>query len=588
MTRRTVAVGAAFLALWNAFFFVVPSDAVEIKLRAPATRQEPKEASEQSVKTPNAPSRQDAAGTSQDDGSKTAPKKDDVDVAPPESVPRSDATAAAASEDNSSSKELQSVEKPKKAVAEKKEVRRAAPLTADEWEKRYPKNQDAVRMTVETLIPSKKLRNVRVLRIFTRVPRSEFLPRKQRDVAYNDVEIPLDGDFHEPRPFDVAFSIEALTPQETDRVLVVDAGSGYAAALLSGLVAEVYAVGADRSATKRAADACKKLRYSNVYFQSGDPLEGRSDEAPFDKILVTRGIGEFPTSLLDQLKEGGKIVAPVGDRYRQIFILGEKKGEGLEQTSLIPTRLEMMKEETAPRASGVPAIIGGGFEELDPEPPQTDAERVETADESDADSRENVAALPPEVATPVGWYDAWNFHARDSADSFEGAKVCRFSNVAIALNHAKQDRNEERIRAATLPEERAEKTETSEAIKANQRRRELRSQMSQSFAIDGAAVKKIVVSGAYRAATLESQQGKASAELVRIEFFDKARKSLGASAVVEVSLTPSGWNEFSNEVSVPARAKEATITVGLLDAIGTVEFDALEARDKFEKERRNR
>ena len=573
MTRQTVVIGATLYALLNAFFFAVPSGAVEIKLRAPETRQGVKETSESSeTPTQTAPrQRKGAAVPSLGDVSKTT------------SI---NAGADATSKVDSLKKDSPAGTKSRKVAVEKKDIRPAAPLTADEWEKRHPKSQEAVRRTVETLIPTKKLRNVRVLRIFTRVPRSEFLPRKQRDVAYNDVEIPLDGGFREPRPFDVAFSIEALDPQDTDRVLVVDAGSGYSSAILSGLVAEVYAVGADRSATKRAAEACKKLRYDSAVFRVGDPLEGLPDEAPFDKILVTRAVADFPTSLISQLKEGGKIVAPVGDRFRQIFTLGEKKGETLEQTSLIPTRLEMTKDETTNRSPGVPSIIGGGFEELDPEPPRAVVERMEKGET--ADSREGAEALPIDAATPIGWYDAWNFQAFDSADSYEGVKACRFSNAAIAANHAKKDRNEERIRAATLPEERVEKTAASEEIKANQRRRELRSQMSQSFAIDGAAVKKLVVSGAYRATALESQQGKSSVELARVEFFDKTRKSLGVNAVLEAPLTPCSWNEFSNEVSVPARAKEATITIGLIDGIGTVEFDGLEARDKFEKTSRNR
>ena len=120
------------------------------------------------------------------------------------------------------------------------------------------------------------------------------------------------------------------------------------------------------------------------------------------------------------------------------------------------------------------------------------------AERTAEDEKISSQAISP---TPKGWYDAWNFRVVDQVGSFEGTKACLFENASIALNHAKQDRNEERIRAATLPEERVEITEEGEAVKNNQRERELRCQMSQSFAVDASTVKKLAVSGAYRIAS---------------------------------------------------------------------------------------
>ncbi len=580
--KRTIVAVATFFALFFWGFFVDSSGAVEVKLRSPAARQEPQDDSQALLPKSSLSSEEDSAMKAQNSNSngtlesKTSKNGRDVRKTP---------SSQKSKENVASSEEKQDVKTPGKKSSKDNGVRKNAsfaPLTPEEWEKRYSKVQGATLLTVESLIPTKKLSNIRVLRVFTRIPRVEFIPKKQRDLAYVDVEVSLDGEGQEPRPFDVAFSIEALNPQESDRVLVVEAGGGYSAAILSGLAAEVYAVGANRDAVKHASDACKKLRYANVDFQTGDPLEGRSDSAPFNKILVTRAVESIPSSLVDQLAEGGLIVAPVGDRFRQLWVLGKKKNGTLEESVLLPTRVGPLTEDFSDRDLTAPTLVGGGFEELDPEPSRDNFD--ETGQEDATEKKENNAFS----ATPIGWYDAWNFNVADSGDSYEGSKACRFVNETIALNHEKKDRNEERIRAATLPEERVEITEASEAVKRNQRERELRSQMSQSFAVDGSAVRKLVVSGAYRVASLRSRVEKTTAELVRIEFFDRGRKSLGATSVVESALEPCAWEEFSTDVSVPARAREATLTIGLLDGIGAVEFDGLEVRDKFEKSSRNR
>ena len=583
--KRTVIVATFLFILFGLRFLVVPSAAVEIKLRPSVERREQpgdllKVVEKKVSLTPQ-------TDVSDANPSAASPERKPSPISEKEREARKSATSRKLKEPVAAEDKTQKSE----ARVEGKGTRQrasSAPLTAAEWEKRYPRVQGATLMTVESLIPTKKLSNVRVLRMFTRIPRIEFIPKKQRDLAYDDVEVPLDGGLREPRPFDVAFSIESLDPQETDRVLVVGDGSGYSSAILSGLVAEVYAIDADRGAVKRASDACKKLRYSNVFLQTGDLLEGRPDVESFDKILVARAVESIPTSLVEQIKEGGKIIAPVGDRFRQFWILGEKKDGTVTETFLLPTRLDPLNKESSTRDLPAPEIMGGGFEELDPEPPLKDGAGTKKTNASEDEESNSGAAFPTSAPTPTGWRDAWNFEVAEVADSYEGAKVCRFANAAIALNHEKKDRNEERVRAATLPEERAEKTEASEAVKNNQRERELLSQMSQSFAVDGSTVKKLEISGAFRVARLESRKDRTTAEIVRIEFFDRDRKSLDSTTVVETALAPCAWKDFSTDVSVPARAKEATITIGLLDGIGAIEIDGLEVRDKFEKSSRSR
>lgn len=466
--------------------------------------------------------------------------------------------------------------------------RRLKSLSDVEREKRYPRVQGAALMTVEYLVPTKKLHNVRVLRAFTRIPRVDFVPTKQRKKAYMDAEIQLDSPFCAPRPYDVAYALEALDPQETDRVLVVETGSGYHAAVLSCLVAEVYAVGVDRNGVKRAADTCKKHGYSNVFHQVGDPVKGWGEAAPFDKIVVTRAVESIPSELVEQLKENGKIVVPVGDRYRQLVVTGEKKDGELIETTLEPTRVELLVKIPLERNLPAPSLRGGDFEELDPEPASVGSENKEPEPEPELVREEQDVPFMKRGATPEGWYDAWNFEVAERADSYSGARTCVFSNEALFRDQERRDRNDERVRAATLPEERVEKTEASETVKRIQRDNELRCQMRQSFAVDGASVKKIVFSGAYRAAILNSRYDLPTAKLASIEFFDRDRKSLGEEVMLEAPLAPCDWKEFSIEASVPAKSKEATITIGLIDGVGYIEMDALEVRDKFEKSLKER
>lgn len=462
---------------------------------------------------------------------------------------------------------------------------KASVLSAAERDEIYPKSREATLMTIEELIPSKRFGNVRVLRAFTRVPRADFVARKQRASAYLDQALPAGDARFSSRPFDVACELEALDPQESERVLVVETGGGYCAALLSCLGAEVYVVGADRELVKRAADAFKKRKDGAAAFLTGDPRDGWKEKAPFDKIVVTRAVDSIPSALVDQLKEGGKIVAPVGDRYRQAFVLGEKKDGKLFEFTLTPTKIELLERRAPEKTLPSPSLVGGDFEDLDPEPGTPRSSSLASQGAMTRGDEEN-AKPKKRLATPSGWRDACNFEVVDLDDAYSGRRACLFSNEAVAAEHAAKDRNAERVRAATLPEFRVEKTTETETIQKRQRERELWCQMRQSFPVDGTKVKKLVVSGAYRVRNLASRRGRSSAEIARLEFFDKDGKTLGTATVADVPMVLGDWRKFSSETSAPPRAKEATLTIGLLDSIGTIEMDGVLVKDKFEKKDR--
>ena len=152
-------------------------------------------------------------------------------------------------------------------------------------------------------------------------------------------------------PFVVAYMTEQLDPQPTDKVLEIGTGSGYQAAILSPLVKEVYSIEIVESLGQKAARTLKRLKYTNVKTKIGDGYQGWPEHAPFDKIIVTCSPEKVPQPLVDQLKEGGRMVVPVGERYTQELYLLRKKDGKLEQEVLVPTMFVPMtgKAEAAPR-----------------------------------------------------------------------------------------------------------------------------------------------------------------------------------------------------------------------------------------------
>ena len=485
------------------------------------------------------------------------------------------------------------------------------PRTPQELDAKYPVVPDALRMTLEELIPTKELRNVRVLKAMARIPRAEFVTKEFREYAYQDAALPIGEGQTISAPFIVAYMTEMLDPQPTDRVLEIGTGSGYQAAVLSCLVSEVYSIEIVKNLGRRAAETLKKLEYDNVFVRVGDGYQGWPEAAPFDKIIVTCSPEDVPQPLLDQLKEGGKLIIPVGERYQQYFVLCEKKDGKIERKELIPICFVPMTGEAEEKRVDLPdpakpSVVGGGFEEIvrsalvasredgRDSQDETTAQERETkidgsADKKEEKSNELAIELPPRLPTPVGWYATRNVYVAERDDAPEGSRVCVCDNASVQEEHRKKDRNEARFAAATLPENRRELSSDFANLKERQREREMYCHLRQFIPVDGTKVKRIVLTGKARALDLQAIEGRQTVPLARIVFFDRNRKPIADEILWAASAGTFDWREMSEEIAVPRRATEASLQIGILEGVGTVELDAIELKNKFEKtERGNR
>jgi len=183
------------------------------------------------------------------------------------------------------------------------------------------------------------IRDTRVLRAIERVPREQFVDEAFADHAYQDIALPIECGQTISQPFVVAFMTEKLELEPRHKVLEVGTGSGYQAAVLSYLCRRVYTVERWRELQKAAEQRLAPLKINNVTTIIGDGWLGWPPQAPFDRIIVTAAALDAPAALLDQLKEGGRMIIPLGEtRDAQSLVQIDKTEEGLVETPLLPVR----------------------------------------------------------------------------------------------------------------------------------------------------------------------------------------------------------------------------------------------------------
>ncbi|MEW4570624.1 protein-L-isoaspartate(D-aspartate) O-methyltransferase [Tautonia sp. JC769] len=199
---------------------------------------------------------------------------------------------------------------------------------------------------VDRQLHARDIDDDRVLEVMARVPRHEFVPEDLRDLAYADRPLPIEKDQTISQPYIVALMTQLARPQPGDRALDVGTGSGYQAAVLSGLVEEVCSIEIHRELADSARERLARLGYRNVRVRHGDGYRGWPEAAPFDLIIVAAAPPAIPEPLIDQLAPGGRLVLPVGDGPGQNLVLIDKGVDGsIHRETIAPVSFVPMTGE---------------------------------------------------------------------------------------------------------------------------------------------------------------------------------------------------------------------------------------------------
>jgi protein-L-isoaspartate(D-aspartate) O-methyltransferase len=364
---------------------------------------------------------------------------------------------------------------------------------------------------VRERIQTAGVKDPRVLDAIRNTPRHEFIPRQHWDRAYFDMALPIGDAQTISSPFIVASMTEAIEPKPGDKVLEIGTGSGYQAAVLSPLVKDVYTIEIVESLGKQAEKDLKRLGYENVHVRVGDGYLGWPEAAPFDAILVTCSPESVPQPLIDQLREGGRMIIPVGERYQQtLYLMTKEKGQ-LVRRSLQPTLfVPMTGSAEAARVKQPdpkrPQVVNGDFEQ---------------------DPRGTVIE---EANYVPGWYYGRQFRLvePESGDS----RHVRFENETPGRD----------------------------------------SHLLQGLALDGREITRIRLSARIRTENVEQGLRADQWPTVAISFYDDQRRDLG-TYWTNIYKGTRAWRADAKIFRVPPQTREAIVRIGLFGATGRADFD---------------
>lgn len=208
-------------------------------------------------------------------------------------------------------------------------------------------SQDFYKMREEMVLTQIKARGIgdqRLIQAMLKVERHKFIPQRFQTFAYTDQPLPIGEGQTISQPYIVALMTELLKLEGGEKVLEIGTGSGYQAAILAELAKEVYTIEIIEALAQRADKTLKDLGYKNIIVKAGDGYIGWEEYAPFDAIIVTAAPRYIPPPLIEQLKDGGRMVIPVGSTGQKLQLLRKQNG-GIDITDIVPVRFVPMTGE---------------------------------------------------------------------------------------------------------------------------------------------------------------------------------------------------------------------------------------------------
>jgi protein-L-isoaspartate(D-aspartate) O-methyltransferase len=189
---------------------------------------------------------------------------------------------------------------------------------------------------VQQQLTARGIKDPVVLAAMRKVPRHRFVSSRYQAEAYNDYPLPIGEEQTISQPYIVALMTEVLNLQPDEKVLEIGTGSGYQAAVLAEITKNVYTIEIIPSLATTATKRLIELGYTTIKVKCGDGYQGWKEYAPFDAIIVTCAPDEIPPKLIEQLKDGGRMVIPVGERPHQTLYLVEKQKGTVVRKGIIP------------------------------------------------------------------------------------------------------------------------------------------------------------------------------------------------------------------------------------------------------------
>ena len=386
--------------------------------------------------------------------------------------------------------------------------------------KENPQLTKARQYMVETGVRQAGVTDQRVIRSMLATQRHEFVPKNVFKRAYLDAGVPIGFGQTISSPFIVAYMTQMLDPKPTDRVLEIGTGSGYQAAILSPLVETVYSIEIVEGLGKRAARVLKKLDYENVVTKIGDGYLGWEEHAPFDKIIVTCSPENVPQPLIDQLKEGGMLIVPMGQRHQQtLYLMAKKDGklitEALRPTLFVPMTGAAEDNRQVKPDPANPEILNWDFEEgLD------------------------------ENGFVKGWYYQRRLQLTKSENAPSGDYYIEFAND-VPGQHA---------------------------------------HVMQGISIDGRKVSALDFEANIALANIKQGLHAEDLPVAVLSFYDKDRRLLKDVLLDPLTQDSDWQKVELESVRVPIATKEAIVRVGLFGATGTAKFDGVKLSVSKRKE----